>query len=344
MIVTLKPNTKNKEIELLQKQFSELDLKATVLPHVQELMLELQGVITEDKLEIIYKIPKVLKAEKIQSPYKKASKQFHPEDSVITVGNVKIGGGHFAMMGGPCSIENKDQLKEIAHYVRSAGANILRGGAFKPRTSPYSFQGLGKEGLEMMSQIGKELDMPIVSEVMSIDQIELFDNVDMFQVGARNMQNFDLLKAIGKTNKPVLLKRGMSATIQEWLMSAEYIMSEGNENVILCERGIRTFETTTRNTQDLSSIAVVKSLSHLPVVIDPSHAAGRRDIVESLSLAAVAAGADGLIIETHPDPDNAESDGAQCLYPDQFDRLSRKVRRLHSFIQEINQSETTVQS
>lgn len=339
MIVTLKPNTKNNEIELLKKQFKELELQASVLPHVREISLELHGVITEDKLEIIYKLPKVLKAEKIQSPYKKASKQLHPEDSVISVGNIKIGGGHFAMMGGPCSIENKDQLKEIAHYVKNSGGNILRGGAFKPRTSPYSFQGLGKNGLDMMTEIGKELDMPIVSEVMSIDQIELFQDVDMFQVGARNMQNFDLLKAIGKTNKPVLLKRGMSATIQEWLMSAEYIMSEGNENVILCERGIRTFETTTRNTQDLSSIAVVKSLSHLPVVIDPSHAAGRRDIIESLSLAAVAAGADGLIIETHPDPDNAESDGAQCLYPEQFDRLTRKVWRLHGCMREIHSQE-----
>lgn len=339
MIVTLKPNTKNNEIELLQKQFDELDIKATLLPHVQEIALELQGIITEDKLEIIYKLPKVLKAEKIQSPYKRASKQFHPENSVITVGNVKIGGGHFGMMGGPCSIENKEQLQDIAQYVKQSGANILRGGAFKPRTSPYSFQGLGKEGLDMMHEVGKDLGMPIVSEVMSIDQIDLFDHVDMFQIGARNMQNFDLLKAVGKTNKPVLLKRGMSATIQEWLMSAEYIMSEGNENVILCERGIRTFETTTRNTQDLSSIAVVKTLSHLPVVIDPSHAAGRRDIIESLSLAAVAAGADGLIIETHVDPDNAESDGAQCLFPDQFKQLTQKVWKLHSFMQEINATE-----
>ena len=205
-----------------------------------------------------------------------------PDPSVIEVGNIKIGGGHFAMIGGPCSIEDKDQLEKTAEYVKEAGGNMLRGGAFKPRTSPYTFQGLGKSGLDIMSSVGKKLDMPIVSEVMSIDQIELFKDVDMFQVGARNMQNFDLLKALGKTNKPILLKRGMSATIQEWLMSAEYIMSEGNENVILCERGIRTFETTTRNTQDLSAIAIVKELSHLPIVIDPSHAAGRRDIIESL--------------------------------------------------------------
>ena len=271
-----------------------------------------------------------------QLPYKKASRALHPEDSVIDVGNIKIGGGHFAMIGGPCSIETYQQLEETASYVRSAGGNALRGGAFKPRTSPYSFQGLGKEGLDMMHEIGGKLDMPIVSEVMAISQIELFEDVDLFQVGARNMQNFDLLKELGKTNKPILLKRGLSATIEEWLMSAEYIMSEGNENVILCERGIRTFETETRNTQDLSAIAVVKQVSHLPVVIDPSHAAGRRDIIESLSLAAVAAGADGLIIETHPDPANATSDGDQSLYPEQYRALTEKVWKLHAFMKDLH--------
>ncbi|HJA90529.1 MAG TPA: 3-deoxy-7-phosphoheptulonate synthase [Candidatus Jeotgalibaca merdavium] len=271
-----------------------------------------------------------------QLPYKKASRALHPEDSVIDVGNIKIGGGHFAMIGGPCSIETYQQLEETASYVRAAGGNALRGGAFKPRTSPYSFQGLGKEGLDMMHEIGGKLDMPIVSEVMAISQIELFEDVDLFQVGARNMQNFDLLKELGKTNKPILLKRGLSATIEEWLMSAEYIMSEGNENVILCERGIRTFETETRNTQDLSAIAVVKQVSHLPVVIDPSHAAGRRDIIESLSLAAVAAGADGLIIETHPDPANATSDGDQSLYPEQYRALTEKVWKLHAFMKDLH--------
>ncbi len=240
------------------------------------------------------------------------------------------------MIGGPCSIETYQQLEETASYVRAAGGNALRGGAFKPRTSPYSFQGLGKEGLDMMHEIGGKLDMPIVSEVMAISQIELFEDVDLFQVGARNMQNFDLLKELGKTNKPILLKRGLSATIEEWLMSAEYIMSEGNENVILCERGIRTFETETRNTQDLSAIAVVKQVSHLPVVIDPSHAAGRRDIIESLSLAAVAAGADGLIIETHPDPANATSDGDQSLYPEQYRALTEKVWKLHAFMKDLH--------
>lgn len=336
MIVKLNPHTRKDELEKLQGQFKQMKLEATLLPHTKGISLELHGIVTDEKLEIITRLPRVISTEKIQSPYKKASKQLHPEPSVITVGNIKIGGGHFAMIGGPCSIENLNQLQETAEFVKEAGGNMLRGGAFKPRTSPYSFQGLGKTGLDMMSRVGKKMDMPIVSEVMSIDQIELFEDVDMFQVGARNMQNFDLLKALGRTNKPILLKRGLSATIQEWLMSAEYIMAGGNENVILCERGIRTFETTTRNTQDLSAIAIIKQLSHLPIVIDPSHAAGRRDIIESLSLAAVAAGADGLIIETHPDPDHAESDGAQSLYPQQYKDLTEKVWKLHSFMKTIN--------
>lgn len=338
MIVKLNPHTRKDELEKLTLELKQLELDVTLLPHTKGITLELHGIVTDDKLELITKLPRVVTTEKIQSPYKKASKQLHPDASIVTVGNIKIGGGHFAMIGGPCSIENETQLQETAEYVKEAGGNMLRGGAFKPRTSPYSFQGLGKSGLDMMSEVGKRMDMPIVSEVMSIDQIELFDHVDMFQVGARNMQNFDLLKALGRTNKPILLKRGLSATIQEWLMSAEYIMAGGNDNVILCERGIRTFETTTRNTQDLSAIAIVKQLSHLPIVIDPSHAAGRRDIIESLSLAAVAAGADGLIIETHPDPDHAESDGAQSLYPEQYKTLTDKVWKLHNFMKTLDMS------
>lgn len=338
MIVKLNPQTREDELDKLTLALKQMELDVTLLPHTKGITLELHGIVTDDKMELITRLPKVIKTEKIQSPYKKASKQLHPDPSVIEVGNIKIGGGHFAMIGGPCSIEDKDQLEKTAEYVKEAGGNMLRGGAFKPRTSPYSFQGLGKSGLDIMSSVGKKLDMPIVSEVMSIDQIELFKDVDMFQVGARNMQNFDLLKALGKTKKPILLKRGMSATIQEWLMSAEYIMSEGNENVILCERGIRTFETATRNTQDLSAIAIVKELSHLPIVIDPSHAAGRRDIIESLSLAAIAAGADGLIIETHPDPDHAESDGAQSLYPEQFKQLTEKVWKLHAFMKTLEKN------
>ncbi|AZP03281.1 3-deoxy-7-phosphoheptulonate synthase [Jeotgalibaca ciconiae] len=336
MIVTLNGSTTKDEVSRLCNQIENLDLSATLLSHRNDIALVLDGAITSDKVNSIRNWPQVAATEEIHSPYKKASKQWHPEDSIIEVGNIKIGGGHFAMIGGPCSIETYNQLEKTAAYVKESGGNALRGGAFKPRTSPYSFQGLGKDGLDMMHEIGQKYDMPIVSEVMAISQIELFEDVDMFQVGARNMQNFDLLKELGKTNKPILLKRGLSATIQEWLMSAEYIMSEGNENVILCERGIRTFETETRNTQDLSAIAVVKQLSHLPVVIDPSHAAGRRDIIESLSLAAVAAGADGLIIETHPEPERASSDGEQSLYPEQYRELTEKVWKLHQFMKQIN--------
>ena len=335
MIITLNPLAEKVEVEQICQQLKNLELEAATLPHRPDISLMIYGVITEDKLEIIRRLPKVVRTEKIQMPYHRASKQLHPEASVIQVGNVKVGGGNFAMIGGPCSIENSMQLEETAEYVKASGSNMLRGGAFKPRTSPYSFQGMGKQGLDLLHKVGKKLDMPIVSEVMSIDQIELFGDVDMFQVGARNMQNFDLLKELGKTNKPVLLKRGLSATIQEWLMSAEYIMSEGNENVILCERGIRTFETYTRNTADLSAIAAIKKLSHLPIVIDPSHAAGKRDMIESLALAAVAAGADGLIIETHPHPEEAISDGEQSLYPDQYAALTEKVWKLHQFMKTL---------
>lgn len=335
MIITLNPQTRKVEVEQICHQLERLEIEVQALPHRPDISLILYGVMTEAKLEIIRRLPKVVSTEKIKMPYHRASKQLHPDASVIQVGNIKIGGGHFAMIGGPCSIESQQQLEETAAYVKASGANMLRGGAFKPRTSPYAFQGMGKSGLDLLKETGRQLDIPVVSEVMSIDQIALFDQVDMFQVGARNMQNFDLLKALGKTNKPILLKRGLSATIQEWLMSAEYIMSEGNEQVILCERGIRTFETMTRNTQDISAIAAIKKLSHLPIVIDPSHAAGKRDLIESLALAAVAAGADGLIIETHPHPEEAVSDGEQSLYPEQFASLTEKVWKLHQFMKTL---------
>ena len=335
MIITLNPQTRKVEVEQICHQLERLEIEVQALPHRPDISLILYGVMTEAKLEIIRRLPKVVSTEKIKMPYHRASKQLHPDASVIQVGNIKIGGGHFAMIGGPCSIESQQQLEETAAYVKASGANMLRGGAFKPRTSPYAFQGMGKSGLDLLKDTGRQLDIPVVSEVMSIDQIALFDQVDMFQVGARNMQNFDLLKALGKTNKPILLKRGLSATIQEWLMSAEYIMSEGNEQVILCERGIRTFETMTRNTQDISAIAAIKKLSHLPIVIDPSHAAGKRDLIESLALAAVAAGADGLIIETRPHPEEAVSDGEQSLYPEQFASLTEKVWKLHQFMKTL---------
>ena len=269
--------------------------------------------------------------KRVQEPYKKANRKFHPDDTVITLpGGQKIGGGGVALIAGPCSVESRDQICEVARRVKAAGAQFLRGGAFKPRTSPYSFQGLRAEGLDLLVEAKKETGLPIVTEIMSEKYIDLFleKGVDVIQVGARNMQNFELLKELGRINKPILLKRGLSNTIEELLMSAENIMAGGNEQVILCERGIRTFETYTRNTLDISAIPVLKRLSHLPVIVDPSHASGLSWLVDPLALAAVAAGADGLIIEVHNDPKRALSDGAQSLTPDQFDRTAARVRAM----------------
>ena len=250
------------------------------------------------------------------------SREYHPEDSIIKIGNVQIDNANKAMIAGPCSVESYEQLYKIAYEVKKAGANILRGGAFKPRTSPYDFQGLGKEGLEILNAVKKELNMPIVSEIVSIEDLDLFhDNVDLIQVGARNMQNFDLLKHLGNIGKPVLLKRGLNATYEEWIMSAEYLMVSGNPDIIFCERGIRTFEPYTRNTLDLQSIPVIKRFTHLPIIVDPSHAGGKWWMVESMSKAAMAAGSDGLMIEVHYDPDNALSDGAQSLRPEKYKEL-----------------------
>ncbi len=263
----------------------------------------------------------------VQEPFKKANRLFHPENTIVDVNGVKIGGKKIAVIAGPCSVESEEQIVEIAKEVKELGANFLRGGAFKPRTSPYAFQGLKYEGLELLKKAKAKTGLPIVTELMSPYDIETFvENVDVIQVGARNMQNFDLLKELGKTNKPILLKRGLSATIEEWLMSAEYIMAGGNENVILCERGIRTFETYTRNTLDLSAVPAVKKLSHLPVVIDPSHSAGKYWMVEPLAKAAVAVGADGLIIEVHNDPANALCDGPQSIKPEKFAKLMEELR------------------
>ncbi len=277
----------------------------------------------------LLRIDGVSKVLKVQEAYKKANKLFHPEPSIIDINGVKVGGSHLGIMAGPCSVESEEQIIEIANKVKKAGANFIRGGAFKPRTSPYSFQGLELEGLKLLEIAKQETGLQIVTELMSTDYIDEFvDRVDVIQIGARNMQNFDLLKQIGRTNKPILLKRGLSATIEEWLMSAEYIMAGGNEKVILCERGIRTFETATRNTLDLSAIPVVKKLSHLPIIIDPSHAGGYRYLVEPLAKAAIVAGADGLMIEVHNDPANALSDGQQSIKPDDFDKLMEKIKIL----------------
>jgi 3-deoxy-7-phosphoheptulonate synthase len=263
----------------------------------------------------------------VTEPYKLASRAFKPEGTVITVGDVRIGGDEVMVMAGPCSAESEEQVNAAAAAVKRAGAKVLRGGAFKPRSSPYSFQGLGEDGLKLLRAAASQHDLKLVSEVMDVSQIALIDQYcDIFQVGARNMQNFTLLKELGRARKPVLLKRGIAATIEEWLLSAEYILAGGNGAVILCERGIRTFESYTRNTLDISAIPVVKKLSHLPIVVDPSHGTGRRDKVAPMARAAVAAGADGLIIEVHCDPDHALSDGAQSMYPAQFDRLMAELR------------------
>ena len=273
--------------------------------------------------------PVVDTCRRVSEPYKKANRKFHPDDTVVEVGGkVKIGGGSFAVMAGPCSVECEEQITLVARRVQAAGASILRGGAFKPRTSPYSFQGLRAEGLELLDHARSQTGQPIVTELMNNEHIPLFldKKVDMIQIGARNMQNFELLKAVGRTNVPVLLKRGLSSTLEEFVMSAEYIMAEGNPNVVLCERGIRTFETSMRNTLDISAVPMLKKMTHLPVVIDPSHAAGIAFMVPSLAKAAVAVGADGLMIEVHNDPARAKSDGAQSLTPDQFDDLMSTIR------------------
>lgn len=269
----------------------------------------------------------------VQEPYKLANRAFHPEDSIVNVSGVKIGGGNLAMIAGPCSVETLDQVMEIAKAAKAAGANLLRGGAFKPRTSPYSFQGLGLDGLDILCEVRKEVGLPIVTELMSPDYLDIFnEKVDLIQIGARNMQNFDLLKQLGQLDRPILLKRGLNATYEEWIMSAEYIMASGNENVILCERGIRTFESYTRNTLDLQSIPVLKRLTHLPVIVDPSHAGGKWWLVDSMAMAAVAAGADGLMVEVHNNPECALCDGAQSLKPEKYSELVKKISQIATVV------------
>lgn len=302
---------------------------------VHSTVLGLIGDTTQIDIDYIDAQDFVESVKRVQEPYKKANRKFHPENTVIELSNgVKIGDGSLQIMAGPCSVESEEQVTEIAKRVKLSGASILRGGAFKPRTSPYAFQGLKAEGLDLLKAARKATGLPIVTEIMRVSHIDMFENVDIIQVGARNMQNFELLKELGKVNKPILLKRGLSATIEEWLMSAEYIMAGGNDQVILCERGIRTYETFTRNTLDLSAIPIVKSLSHLPVVVDPSHATGKSWLVEPMAIAAVAAGADGLIIEVHNDPAHALCDGAQSLTPDQFDSLAKKVFKLKDYMKD----------
>ena len=291
-------------------------------------MLGLVGDTSKIDEELVESLEMVESVKRISEPFKSANRKFHPEDSVIDISGVKIGGGNFAIIAGPCSVESETQILEVARSIKASGASLLRGGAFKPRTSPYDFQGMKAEGIELLLEAKKDTGMPIVTEIMNEKHLPLFEEVDVIQVGARNMQNFELLKALGKTNKPILLKRGLANTLKELLMSAEYIMSEGNENVILCERGIRTFETYTRNTLDLSAVPMLRKLTHLPIVVDPSHATGIASLVEPMALAAAAAGADGLMIEVHNNPAEALCDGPQSLTLEQFASAAAKVRKV----------------
>ena len=332
MVVLLKKNADEKQLENLVAWLASLGIDVHKSEGEYETVLGLIGDTSKVDIDFIQSLGIVENVTRISEPYKNANRKFHPEDSVVEVAGHKIGGGHFQIIAGPCSVESEEQIISIAREVAAAGATMLRGGAFKPRTSPYAFQGLRAEGLELLLKAKKETGMPIVTEIMDLSHIDLFADVDLIQVGARNMQNFDLLKALGHTNKPVLLKRGLANTMEEWLMSAEYIMAGGNENVILCERGIRTFEKYTRNTLDLSVVPIVKEKTHLPIIIDPSHATGDWRLVESMSLAAVAAGADGLIIEVHPHPEAAWSDGAQSLTPEHFAKVVKKARRIAAVI------------
>lgn len=329
MIVKLNPKTKSEDIERLIKEVEDLGVSASLIEGFEKSVIGLVGdttLIDEKKLEANKIVEKVTK---VQEPFKKANRMFHPLNSVYDVLGEKIGGEKIALIAGPCSVESEEQITNIASSVKMCGAGFLRGGAFKPRTSPYSFQGLELQGLELLKLAKKKTGLPIVTEIMSTSMIEKFnEEVDIIQVGARNMQNFDLLKELGKIKKPILLKRGLSATIEELLMSAEYIMAGGNEQVILCERGVRTFENYTRNTLDLSAIPVIKKLSHLPIIIDPSHATGKSWMVEPLSKAAIASGADGLIIEVHNDPKNALCDGQQSITPEEYKILVEKLKKI----------------
>ncbi|SDO38909.1 3-deoxy-D-arabinoheptulosonate-7-phosphate synthase [Eubacterium maltosivorans] len=331
MIVVVKPGTPEEEVQKLAAAIENQGLKIHYSQGVDRTILGLIGetqTIDVHKLRSNHIVEKVMR---VQEPYKKANRAFHPDDSIIDVQGNRIGEGHVSVIAGPCSVESEEQIVEIARDVKASGAKFLRGGAFKPRTSPYSFQGMGADGLELLLLAKKETGLPIVTELMDMSQLPLFDEVDVIQVGARNMQNFTMLKELGKIDKPILLKRGLSATMREFLMSAEYIMAGGNEQVILCERGIRTFENATRNTLDLSCIPLLKKKSHLPVIIDPSHATGINWMVESMSKAAIAAGADGVMIEVHNKPEEALCDGDQAITPDEFDKIMATLKKYAEF-------------
>lgn len=333
MIIVLKPQTSEENIVRVENLIKKKGLDIHTVRGAGVTIIGCIGdttTVDPKQFEVDYSVDKVMH---VQEPYKLANRAFHPENTVIDVDGVKVGGGHLAMIAGPCSVESYEQVLEIAKAAKASGANMLRGGAFKPRTSPYSFQGMGMKGLDILCKVKEEIGLPIVTELMSEEYIDVFDEkVDLIQIGARNMQNFELLKKLGRTKKPILLKRGLNATYEEWIMSAEYIMASGNENVILCERGIRTFESFTRNTLDLQCIPVLQEKTHLPIVIDPSHAGGKWWLVNPMAKAAIAAGADGLMIEVHNDPENALCDGAQSLRPEKYDALIKQVREIAKVI------------
>ncbi|MBR6953832.1 MAG: 3-deoxy-7-phosphoheptulonate synthase [Clostridia bacterium] len=332
MIILLKNHADETQVASLQNWLKSMGYAIHMSVGQQQTIMGLIGDTSRLDIDVIKSLEIVENVQRVQEPYKSANRKFHADDSVVEVGaGLKIGGGHFQVIAGPCSVETEEQIVYVARRVKAAGAGLLRGGAFKPRTSPYAFQGLHEEGIRLLLLAKKETGLPVVTEIMDIAHLPLFEEVDVIQVGARNMQNFELLKVLGQTRKPILLKRGLANTIQEWLMSAEYIMAGGNDNVILCERGIRTFETATRNTLDLSAVPVLRRLTHLPVVVDPSHATGKAELVKPMAAAATAAGADGLMIEVHNDPPHALSDGAQSLTPEAFEDVMATVNAVRPY-------------
>lgn len=336
MIAVMKHGVTRQQMGNLIEWFKEQGVNVSVTEGEFQTIVGLIGDTSKLDVELIESLDIVESVKRVSDPFKKANRKFHPEDTVISVKNTTVGGDIFTMIAGPCSVESEEQIIEVAEAVKKAGATMLRGGAFKPRTSPYDFQGMRAEGIELLLEAKKATGLPIVTEIMNANHLPLFDEVDVIQVGARNMQNFELLKELGKINKPILLKRGLANTIKEWLMSAEYIMAGGNENVILCERGIRTYETYTRNTLDLSAVPLLHELSHLPVIVDPSHATGLSKLVMPMACAATATGADGLMIEVHNNPAKALCDGAQSLTPSQFAKVADKVRNIREAIYESN--------
>ena len=332
MIAVLKSNVSHDQLDNLTAWLKSRGVDVHVVEGLHQTVVGLIGDTSRIDIDLLNSLDIIESVKRISEPFKSANRKFHPDDTVVQIGDLAIGGGNFQLIAGPCSVESEEQIIAVAEAVHASGAGLLRGGAFKPRTSPYDFQGLRAEGLELLLKAKQKTGMPIVTEIMSADHLPLFENVDLIQVGARNMQNFELLKALGHTNKPILLKRGLSSTIKEFLMSAEYIMAGGNEQVILCERGIRTYDTYTRNTLDLSAVPLLHELTHLPVVVDPSHATGVSRLVPTMAIAAAAAGADGLMIEVHNDPQHALCDGAQSLTPAQFDEVAKRVSKIREVL------------